>query len=157
MQALALERRTPAVSIYGTFKRFFEDLVEYAKSTKHEGHLLSEKPIVRRMLTDLAIELEMLKLFAFHMTWKMSQGEISAYVASRNKIMRDRVVQLAANAGAEILGAYSQVDPDSKWSRLNGIVQGAYLGFLGAQIAAGTTEIEKSIIAQFGLGLPKSM
>jgi chromosomal replication initiation ATPase DnaA len=34
--------------------------------------------------------------------------------------------------------------------------QGAYLGFPGQASAAGTAEIEKSIIAQFRLGLPKS-
>jgi hypothetical protein len=51
---------------------------------------------------------------------------------------------------------YSQIDPDSKWAKLNGTIQGAYLGFPGQAIAAGTAEIEKSIIGQFRLGLPKS-
>lgn len=70
--------------------------------------------------------------------------------------MSDEVMKRVAISGAEILGAYSQVDPDSKWAKLNGVVQGLYLGFPGQAIAAGTTEVEKSIIGQFGLGLPKS-
>jgi len=66
------------------------------------------------------------------------------------------VMRRMAITGADILGIYSQVDPDSEWAKLNGTVQGAYLGFPGQAIAAGTAEIEKSIIAQFRLGLPKS-
>ena len=61
-----------------------------------------------------------------------------------------------AITGADILGAYSQVDRDSRWARLHGLVQGAYLVFPGHLIGGGTAEIEKSIIAQFKLGLPKS-
>ena len=70
--------------------------------------------------------------------------------------MSDEVMRRVAITGAELLGMYSQVDPDSEWAKLNGTIQGAYLGFPGMAIAAGTAEIEKSIIAQFGLGLPKS-
>jgi hypothetical protein len=70
--------------------------------------------------------------------------------------MGDDLMKKGALTGADILGIYSQVDPDSEWAKLNGAVQGAYLGFPGQAIAAGTAEIEKSIIGQFRLGLPKS-
>jgi hypothetical protein len=70
--------------------------------------------------------------------------------------MGDDLMKRGAIIGAEILGVFSQVDPDSEWAMLNGAVQGAYLGFPGQSIAAGTAEIEKSIIGQFRLGLPKS-
>ena len=70
--------------------------------------------------------------------------------------MSDEVMRRVAITGAELLGVYSQVDPDSEWAKLSGAIQGAYLGFPGQAIAAGTAEIEKSVIARFGLGLPKS-
>ena len=70
--------------------------------------------------------------------------------------MSDEVMRRVAITGADLLGVYSQVDPDSKWAKLNGTIQGSYLGFPGQAIAAGTAELEKSIIAQFRLGLPKS-
>ena len=70
--------------------------------------------------------------------------------------MSDEVMRRVATAGAELLGMYSQVDPDSEWAKLEGTIQGTYLGFPGQAIAAGTAEIERSIIAQFRLGLPKS-
>jgi len=156
MQALAYERRSMAPTTYGAFKRVLDELVKYAIQTEHEGQPLSQNPVIRAKLADLAIDLEVLKMFAFQIAWRISQGQIPVYESSRNKIMSDEVMRRVSITGAELLGIYSQVDPDSEWSKLNGTIQGAYLGFPGLAIAAGTAEIEKSIIAQFGLGLPKS-
>jgi len=156
MQALAFERRSLAPTTYGTVKRVLEELAKYAGHTEYEGQLLSQNPGIRAKLADLAIDLEVLKMFAFQIAWRISQGQIPAYESSRNKIMSDEVMRRVAITGAEILGIYSQVDPDSEWAKLNGAIQGAYLGFPGQAIAAGTAEIEKNIIAQFRLGLPKS-
>jgi alkylation response protein AidB-like acyl-CoA dehydrogenase len=156
MQSLAFERRSIAPTTYGNLKRILEELARYAGQTQHQGQPLSKTPVVRAKLADLAINLEVLKMFAFHLAWRISQGHIPVYESSRNKIMGDDLMKQGAITGAEILGIYSQVDPDSEWAKLNGAIQGAYLGFPGQAIAAGTAEIEKSIIAQFKLGLPKS-
>jgi len=156
MQSLAFERRSLAPTTYGSLKWVLEELAKYAGQTEHEGRPLSQNPVIRAKLADLAIDLEALKMFAFQLTWRISQGQIPTYESSRNKIMSDDLMRRVAIAGAEILGIYSQVDPDSEWAKLNGTIQGAYLGFPGQAIAAGTAEIEKNIIAQFRLGLPKS-
>lgn len=156
MQALVFERRSLAPTVYGQFKRLLEELVKYSKETKHEGKLLAQDPTIRHKLADMVVDLETIKLFAYHLTWKISQGIIPAYESSRNKISADDILKRVAFSSADILGAYSQVDPNSKWAKLNGIIQGIYLGFPGYQIAAGTDAVEKSIIAQFKLGMPKS-
>ena len=156
MQSLAFERRSIAPITYGSLKWILEELAKYAGQTEYEGQLLSKNPVIRAKLADLAIDLEVLKMFAFQLAWRISQGQIPVYESSRNKIMGDDLMKQGAITGAEILGIYSQVDPDSEWAKLNGAIQGAYLGFPGQAIAAGTAEIEKSIIAQFRLGLPKS-
>ena len=156
MQSLAFERRSIAPTTYGSLKRILEALARYASQTKYEGQPLSKNPVVRTKLADLAIDLEVLRMFAFQLAWRISQGHIPVYESSRNKIMGDDLMKRGAIAGAEILGMYAQVDPDSEWAKLSGAIQGAYLGFPGQSIAAGTAEIEKSIIAQFRLGLPKS-
>jgi alkylation response protein AidB-like acyl-CoA dehydrogenase len=156
MQSLAFERRSIAPTTYGSLKRILEDLARYAAQTEREGQPLSTNPVVRARLADLAVNLEVLKMFAFQLAWRISQGQIPVYESSRNKIMADDLMKQGAITGAEILGIYSQVDPDSEWAEFGGAIQGAYLGFPGQAIAAGTAEIEKSIIAQFRLGLPKS-
>ncbi len=156
MQSLAFERRSIAPTTYGNLKRVVEELAQYARQTECEGQPLSKNPVIRNRLADLLVDLEVLKMFAFQLAWRISQGQIPVYESSRNKVMADEVMKRAAIAGADILGIYSLVDPDSKWAGLNGVIQGAYLGFPGQAIAAGTAEIEKSIIGQFRLGLPKS-
>ena len=156
MQVLAFERRSGAPRYYGGSKRMLEELVQYVRDTQYEGRALSENPVIRYKLADMVVGLEVLKMFAYQITWRMSQGAVPTYEASRNKVMGDEVMRQMSITGEEILGAYSQVAPDSEWARLSGIVQGSYLGFPGQTIAAGTTEIEKNIIAQFKLGLPKS-
>ena len=156
MQSLALERRSIAPTIYGSLRWILEELVKYAGKTEHEGRQLSKNPVIRARLADLAIDLEVLKMFAFQLVWQISRGQIPVYESSRNKIMGDDLMKRGAITGAEIIGIYSQIDPDSGWAKLNGAIQGAYLGFPGQAIAAGTAEIEKSIIGQFRLGLPKS-
>jgi alkylation response protein AidB-like acyl-CoA dehydrogenase len=156
MQSLAFERRSLAPTTYGSLKWVLEELAKYAGQTEHEGQPLSQNPAIHAKLADLAIDLEALKMFAFQLTWRISQGQIPTYESSRNKIMSDDLMRRVAITGAELLGIYSQVDPDSEWAKLNGTIQGAYLGFPGQAIAAGTAEIEKNIIAQFRLELPKS-
>ena len=157
MEALVYERRSLAPTFYGVCKKGVEDLVEYVKETEFDGKPLSQNVTVRNKLANLAVDLESLRLFAFQITWLLSQGGMPIYEASRNKIMTDKVLEQIGVTGAEILGAYSQVAPDSELlSKINGNIQQWYIGFPGAQIAAGTAEIEKSVIAQFKLGLPKS-
>jgi 3-oxocholest-4-en-26-oyl-CoA dehydrogenase alpha subunit len=157
MQALVYERRSFAPCIYGYSRRLVEDLVECVRNGQHDGQPLARDVSVRNQLANIAIDLECLRLFAFQITWLIAQGGMPIYEASRNKLLADHLGQRMALTGAEILGAYSQIDPDAKLlARLNGDIQGWYLGFPGGQIAAGTSEVEKSVIAQFKLGLPKS-
>jgi alkylation response protein AidB-like acyl-CoA dehydrogenase len=107
----------------------------------------------------MAIEVEMAKMFVYQIIWKMSRGDTLVYEPSMDKVFRDLVAERLATTGTEILGAYSQVDPlqrDSKWTKLRGCVEALYWLFPGISIAAGTGEIEKNIIGQFGLKLPKS-
>jgi alkylation response protein AidB-like acyl-CoA dehydrogenase len=133
-----------------------ESLVEYVAETKENGVSLSQNPVIRHKLAERAIELETLKMLSYEIAWKMSQGVVPIYEASRNKSYGDDLQQRMANTGTEILGAYSQIDQNSKFAKLRGTIQHLYLLFPGITIAAGTDEIEKNIIGQFKLGLPKS-
>ena len=156
MQALAYERGSVGSGLCGSTKRILEGLVSYAKETQYEGKLLSENPLVRQKLADRAIEVETLRMFAYQTIWKMTQGSIPVYEPSRDKAFGDQVMERLAFTGTQVIGAYSQVDPDSKYARMKGSIERLYLFFPGITIAAGTDEIEKNIIGQFALGLPRS-
>ncbi len=154
MKALSYERGSVGPSACGFNRRILDELLRYAKETE-----LLKEPVIRHKLADMAIEVEMAKMFVYQIIWKMSRGENLIYEPSMDKVFRDMVAERLATLGTEILGAYSQIDPlhrDSKWTRLRGCVESLYWLFPGISIAAGTGEIEKNIIGQFGLGLPKS-
>lgn len=156
MQSLASERHSLGPSLYGNARRLLDELAGYAKETQYDGKPLSQNPEVRHMLADAAVEAEMLKLFNYQVTWELTQGLIPIYGSSRNKAFGDQLLERIGIIGMKLMGAYCQVDPYSKWAKLHGIIQRVYLLFPGISIAAGTDEIEKNVIGQFKLGLPKS-
>jgi 3-oxocholest-4-en-26-oyl-CoA dehydrogenase alpha subunit len=156
MQALAYERNLVGAQYYGCCKRIFDDLTEYVAKTKSKSTLMAKDPTIRHRLAENAVELETLKLFSYDIAWKMSQGIMPTYEASRNKAYSDYVMEHMITSGTEILGAFSQVDQNSSLARLHGFIQSQYLLSPGMASAAGTDEIEKGIIGQFKLGLPKA-
>ncbi len=155
MQSLAFERHSVAPQFYGTAKRILEIVIKYAARTKLHGRPLAADPLIRHKLAERAIELETLRLFGYEITWKLSKGQIPIYEAARNKAYCDFVMQRMAITGSEVTGAFSQVDMWSKWAKLDGAITRLYMMFPGMSIAAGTDEIQKNIVGQFKLGLPR--
>lgn len=154
MHSLAHERSSIGPMCCGLYRRLLELLVEY---TTEKG--LFEDRVIQHKLADSAIDVEILRLFVYQTIWKMNTGERVIFEPSRDKVFTDIVSERLAITGTEILGAYSQIDSlqrDSKWTRLKGIVESLYWLFPGVAIAAGTDDIERNIIGQFALKLPKS-
>jgi alkylation response protein AidB-like acyl-CoA dehydrogenase len=156
MQSLASERHSIGPALYGSARRLLDELFSYARETRCDGKPLGRNPLVRYMLADVTAEAEMLRLFNYQLAWELTQGIVPVYGSSRNKAFGDRLLERLGIIGTRIMGAYSQVDPYSKWAKLRGIIQREYLLFPGLSIAAGTDEIERNIIGQFKLGLPRS-
>jgi alkylation response protein AidB-like acyl-CoA dehydrogenase len=156
MKSLAYERHSFGGQSYGLGKRILDSLIKYVGETKRNGRLMANDPIIRHKLAELAVELETLKMFIYEIAWKLGEGTVPVYEASRNKSFADHLLEQLALAGTEILGSCCQAEQHSKQTRLKGLIQRQYLMSPGTAIAAGTDEIEKNIIGKFKLGLPRS-
>jgi alkylation response protein AidB-like acyl-CoA dehydrogenase len=135
-------------------RRTIHDLVRWAKE-RHPGGRPWEKHSVRAKLADLAVEVEVGRLVAYRTAWLQAKGEIPNYEASIGKVWMAMLGIKVGNTGVNLMGAYGGLQPGSRWAQLHGRVLTAYLLAVSGPIGGGTSEIQKNIIAQRGLGLPR--
>ena len=152
MVALGFERL--AVPL-GGFRRTLEQLVRYTKETMRNGKPLSKDPLVRSRLADIATKIEIVGKFYWQIAWKGDRGIDSETDASIAKLVSTEISKDLAFAAMDIMSPYGQLATDSKWAPLAGRVQLGYLDCISALVGAGTNEIQRNIIAQRGLGLPR--
>jgi alkylation response protein AidB-like acyl-CoA dehydrogenase len=143
----------------GTFaalRRSLEELLAYVKTTKRGGKYLYENPIVRQKLAKLYIDIERGLALAYRVAWNQEKGKLifSPALASESKVFGSELAQRMANFGTEIMGLYGQLEP-SKWAPLNGGMIESYQICVGFNIAAGSSEIQRNIIAWVGVELPR--
>ncbi|RMF85310.1 MAG: acyl-CoA dehydrogenase, partial [Nitrospinota bacterium] len=151
--ALDFERSGAGRVGYG--RRILEMLVQYTKETRRNGQPLSKDPVIRQKLAQMEIELEVARLIAYRVASMQSRGLIPNHEASMSKLYGTEYLKRLANVGMEILGPYSSLQTGSKWVPLRGKIEALARTSLGGTIAAGTSEIQRYIIAGRGLGLPR--
>ena len=153
--AVALDFERSGVGYSAGARRTLEALVEYAKQTERNGEPLSKNPNVRRKLAQRFTETEIARWLAYKVAWMQSQDMIPNAEASMSKMYGTELTQRVARTGMEILGMAGQISQGSKWAPLEGHIQQLYLSSVSSTIAAGTSEIQRNIIAQRGLGLSR--
>jgi len=134
--------------------RQLDDLVDYCNKTEVNGEPLARNLLIRNKLAGMACEVEAARTLAYRVAWLQSQGKLGALESSAVKIFSGEVGQRMAFFAAELLGPYAQVK-SSKWAPLRGYYEERYQGCFGANIAMGTNEIQRNIIAWEGLALPR--
>ena len=136
-------------------KRTLEELIAFCKDTVRNGKKLIDDPLVARKLADLSVQTEISRLISYNTAYMQSQGLVPNMESSMGKFVGTELQQQVARTGMEILGLYGQLGPDSKYAALEGRIQQSYMTTVSATIAAGTSEIQRNIIATRGLGLPR--
>ena len=136
-------------------RRIFEELMEYAQKTRHNGQPLSKDPRVRHSLAQLAIDLGVARLLSYRTAWLLDKGAVPYQEASMTKVFTSELDQRLTNIGIHIMGLYGQLKQASKWVLLQGHVEQAYRVTILESIGGGTNEIQRTIIALMGLGLPR--
>ena len=136
-------------------RRLLDDTKEFATETKRNGVPLIEIPWVRTLMADRYIDCEVARLMAYNVAYMQSQDLIPTKEASMSKVFGSEVVQRVTEAALDILGMYGTLGREDKWAPLEGRVQENWMNAFAGTIAAGTSEIQRNIIAARGLGLPR--
>ena len=152
MLALQFERLTIGS---GSFRRVLDELIQYARENVRNGRPLSENNQVRRALVDMAIEIEIFETFYWQSVCMLEKGKVPEIEASALKLVFTELSVKLANTAVDILGPYGLLDKDSTRAPFGGRVGIGYLDSISGPIGAGTSEIQKSILATRGLGLPR--
>jgi alkylation response protein AidB-like acyl-CoA dehydrogenase len=132
-----------------------ESLVELAKKTKRYGKSAWEDPAFRQRIAQLAIEIEAMRVSGARMLAKMKKGIIPTNEASMVKNFQAEMRKRQGDLVMEIIGAYSQLTEESPHAIDDGQWVYAMLRARGATIEMGTSEINRNIIAERILGLPR--
>jgi alkylation response protein AidB-like acyl-CoA dehydrogenase len=150
MKALEFERMFPV----GYGRRLLEELMSYCRKTKQDGRILGKDPVIRQMLTQLAMEMEIQELLYYRLAHSLDTGTVASYEASMQKVLFSELTCRLADTATQILGPSSQLQKGSKWAPLDGVFELYYRWGFIITIAGGANEIQRNIIALRGLGLP---
>lgn len=136
-------------------RRLLDEIREYATERQQNGQSLVKAPWVRNLLADRYIETEVARLMAYNVAYMQGEGLVPNREASMSKVFGSETLQRTTMAGMEILGPYGILGRDEKWAPLSGRMQEHWMISFSHKIAAGTSEVQRNIIAGRGLGLPR--
>ncbi|MBW2266929.1 MAG: acyl-CoA dehydrogenase family protein [Deltaproteobacteria bacterium] len=140
----------------------FQGLVQFARDTKRGGRPVIEDPLVREQLAILegyvcAHEYSGLRQFT-----KDAKGESPGIISMMNKLHSTNIGSMVAKASLEIMGEDGLMDPvQTGLAKLGVIPSGSqawlnqYMYSLGIAVAGGTANIQRNVIGERGLGLPR--
>jgi alkylation response protein AidB-like acyl-CoA dehydrogenase len=152
MLALDFERLMVGI---GGFRRTFEQLVDHVKQAERNGEALGKNPLVRRKLADIAVKIEIAYMYFWKTAGMLDKGLVPSVESSLLKLSTTELSRNLADAAMEILGPYGQLMQGSKHVPFRGMAPRGYLDCISATIGAGTSEIQRNIIAMRGLGLTR--
>ncbi|MBM3133468.1 MAG: acyl-CoA dehydrogenase [Chloroflexi bacterium] len=150
----AMNSERSGLGVLAKLQRYVDVLVEYCNETEVEGKRLSEDPIIRNRIAEIACDLAAAKALSYRVIWAQDAGQTTAFEPSAIKVRSSEIYMNISYLGNEIIGPFGQVK-NSRWAPLQGIFEDEYQSSMALALAAGTNEIQRNIIAWEGLGLPR--
>jgi alkylation response protein AidB-like acyl-CoA dehydrogenase len=136
-------------------QQMFNGLVRLAQSHARHGKPASEDPVIRQRLADLMIRVEAMKYHSYRQLTDTLKGRSPGIGASVNKLVSTELNHAIAGAALDIMGNYAMLSRKSAHVRDRGIWPYEFMFTLGLVIGGGTSQIQKNIISERGLGMPR--
>ena len=152
-----LDFERSGVSRFANAKRVLDKLIDHAKEpdSRSPGVRIADQPMARAALAEQYIETEIARYLSYRVAWMQSQSLVPNYEASMSKVYGSEFQQRTARVGINVLGLAGTLKPASPHAKLEGAFCQMYMSSVARTIGAGTSEIQRNIIATRGLGLPR--
>ena len=111
---------------------------------------------LRQAVAEHYIEAAVQFNFSLRIITIQSRGEVPNHEASAAKLFGSEAGQRLARTGTKVFGLYANIwDPDDPRAPLEASVSRSYVGSVAGTIVAGSSEVQRNVIATRGLGLPR--
>jgi alkylation response protein AidB-like acyl-CoA dehydrogenase len=155
LTTLMHERATLSFSIIVMFEQRLQALIELSRrSTLHSAPALKDAQ-ARQRLARLYTDVKTFKLNTMRQMATVGQGHLPGPEGSLLKLQWSELNQRLVELAFELEGPYSSLAPDSVEAPFEGRWQYEYLRARGNTIEAGTSEVQRNIVAERVLGLPR--
>ncbi|HET8764225.1 MAG TPA: acyl-CoA dehydrogenase family protein [Rhodanobacter sp.] len=137
--------------VFGPFSR----VLAWAKAPDEDGRRAIDAPWVRRAFAECYQRLEAMRITNFRIAAGLEAGEVDVALASITKVYGTESVLEILRRLQEIVGAGALVRVDSSAAFLAGELEYEIRANTINTFGGGANEIQRELIAQFGLGLPR--
>ncbi len=151
----ALQNERSGIAEVNRHNKALERLIERAKRSRIAGRHALEDAGLRRRLSRFDARIEASRLYGLRILTRQVRGEPTESDASIGKLHNCNLLVAMAEMGVELLGGASPYVGDTEVSEDRGKWQIGALGWPTTVIGGGTPNIQKNIIAERMLGLPK--
>ena len=142
----------------GIIERALTDVRSWAQSTKlADGRRVIDQEWVQVHLARIHARLEFLKLINWKVAWTATQGHLDVADASTIKVFGTEFYLEAFKLMMEVGGQAGYLPKGSPEAVLAGRLEMYARSLLILTFGGGTNEIQRDLIAIFGLGMPRSL
>ena len=139
--------------VFGPYKR----VLDWAKARDENGHRAMDLPWVRRLLADCYTRMEAMRLINFRIAADLEKGSMDVALASATKVYgSESVIKVLRNL-IEIVGHSALLRQGSSAELLMGDLEYEVRAATTLTFGGGTNEIQRELIAQFGLHMPRAV
>jgi alkylation response protein AidB-like acyl-CoA dehydrogenase len=155
LTTLMYERLALGFGLQARFQMALEATLGLARRSTRNGGPAARDPVLRQQLAQLVIDNAVFKYTAARAITRLLRGERPGPEASVGKIWWCERHQALQDVAQTLLGPYAQIGRGSPWAVDQGVWQYTFLRSRANSIEGGTTEIQRNILAERVLGLPK--
>jgi alkylation response protein AidB-like acyl-CoA dehydrogenase len=139
----------------------FEGLVQLAKTQERDGRPAIQDPTVRQRLASLEGYIRAHQYSGFYQFTKGAKDESPGLVGYMNKLNSTNIGSEVAKIALDLIGDDGLMDPLGADRGMGFIPSGSqswlnqYMYSLGIAVAGGTANIQRNVIGERGLGMPR--